>query len=301
MKSTLLFTTFLFTFLAPAAFAKSELELLRQRCAEQERQIRLLEEENLKLRLAGERYRPTTSTAATPAPAATAPASTTTSAASTYTIKPGDSVERIARRHNTTAATLIRLNNIKDPLKIQPGQTLKLPAAPAASTVAATPKATATPAPTPAAKAPTSGSHVVASGETFYSIGKKYGISVNQLTAANPGIKPSALRPGQRLQLGTPATGPAPTRPAPLLASGPPQTVSTAKPPAAPLPSVPEPQKTAAKPEVRLIKIQSPTTYGEFARIHGNSVERLNELNNLELGGDTVLAVGSELYASVQP
>jgi LysM repeat protein len=221
----------------------------------------------------------------------------TTSAAGTYTIKSGDSVERIARRHNTTAATLIRLNNIKDPAKIQPGQTLKLPA----PAVATTSKPT-TPAPTTAAKAPTSGSHLVAQGETFYSIGKKYGISVNQLTAANPGINPAALRPGQRLQLGA-ATHPAATAtpPAPMLASGPPRTVSTAKPPATALPPVPETQKTATQPEVRLVKINSPTTYGEFARTHGNSVGRLNELNNLELGGDTVLAIGSELYVSTQP
>jgi hypothetical protein len=42
-------------------------------------------------------------------------------------------------------------------------------------------------------------------------------------------------------------------------------------------------------------------TYGEFAAKHGTQIERLNELNGLDLNQNTVLAKGSELYVSAQP
>jgi LysM repeat protein len=60
----------------------------------------------------------------TPAPT---PA-TDSKTAKTYTVKKGDSPMKIAREHNCTYEELMKLNGIKDPKKIQPGQTLKLPA-----------------------------------------------------------------------------------------------------------------------------------------------------------------------------
>lgn len=306
MKFTLLFTTFLLCHVTPTAFAKSELELLRQRCAEQERQIRLLEEENLKLRLLGERYRPATATTTNNAPV-TPSGRPPSSEPATYTIQSGDSLERIARRHNTTTAALVRLNQIKDPLKIQPGQTIKLPAttvAPATATVSS---------PAPAARS--TATHTVAPGETLYSIGKKHGLSVNHLIAANPGVNPNTLRPGQRLQLGATATvaapkasTPAPESGASQLSSAPAMPVSNTQPAAAqskpaapPLPPVPNPNPPAEASGSRLVKIHNVTTYGEFASAHGTNVERLNELNDLDLTRSTVLAIGSELYAPAQP
>lgn len=46
--------------------------------------------------------------------------------AAIHTVKPGDSLSKIARLHNTKVAALMRLNKIKDPGKIQAGQKLKL-------------------------------------------------------------------------------------------------------------------------------------------------------------------------------
>jgi LysM repeat protein len=319
MKFTVLFMTFLLIHVSPTAFAKSELELLRQRCAEQERQIRLLEEENLKLRLLGERYRPATATTTNNAPATPSVPSSSPGSA-TYTIKSGDSLERIARRHNTTVAALVRLNSIKDPLKIQPGQTLKLPEVTRTTSVASVsaPAPSAPVAPPPSAKPAATGTHTVSKGETLYGIGKKHGLSVNHLLAANPGVNPNTLRPGQRLQLGPTATStaaaPKPVAPAPKpgasrLSSTPAVTVSnTQQAPAAtsmaagnPLPPVPNPTQPAEASGSRLVKIHHVTTYGEFASAHGTNVERLNELNDLDLTRSTVLAIGSELYAPAQP
>jgi LysM repeat protein len=321
MKFSILFTTFLLTYVTPTAFGKSELELLRQRCAEQERQIRLLEEENLKLRLLGERYRPATATTTNNAPATPSLRPSSPGPAS-YTIRPGDSLERIARRHNTTAAVLVRLNQIQDPLKIQPGQTLKLPEATQAPATVSSPApaaaaaASAASAPTTVARPAATGTHTVAPGETLYSIGKKHGVSVNHLLAANPGVNPNTLRPGQRLQLGSTATAatskpatPAPKPAASQLSStaavpvsnAQPAASAQAKPAAPPLPPVPNPTPPAEASGSRLMKIHHVTTYGEFASAHGTNVERLNELNDLDLTRSTVLAIGSELYAPAQP
>jgi hypothetical protein len=42
-------------------------------------------------------------------------------------------------------------------------------------------------------------------------------------------------------------------------------------------------------------------TFGEFAAQHGTDIDRLNELNGLDLSSATVLAQGSELYVPGQP
>ena len=46
---------------------------------------------------------------------------------SSYTVKKGDALVKIARDKGVSYDELIKLNNIKDPRKIQEGQVLKLP------------------------------------------------------------------------------------------------------------------------------------------------------------------------------
>ncbi len=79
----------------------------------------------------------------------------------TYTVKPGDSLAKIARDHGTTLSTLALANDIKSPYRVEVGQVLVIPvsapssppsqpsAAPAAPAPAAAP-----PAPVPAPAAP---------------------------------------------------------------------------------------------------------------------------------------------------
>jgi murein DD-endopeptidase MepM/ murein hydrolase activator NlpD len=86
--------------------------------------------------------RPAVATAA-PAPA---PASTAASPANwdgSYTLKPGDSLYAVARRHSVPLAELQRVNNISEPLKLRPGTTLKVPAGGSPTGVAASPSPTA--------------------------------------------------------------------------------------------------------------------------------------------------------------
>ena len=45
--------------------------------------------------------------------------------ASTYTVKPGDTRTKIVKRFKLNYNTLLKINNIKDPNKLVPGQVLK--------------------------------------------------------------------------------------------------------------------------------------------------------------------------------
>lgn len=137
------------------------------------------------------------------APAATAPASaepkplpttSITHASSTYTVKAGDTLNGVARRHNTTAAAIASANGISPTAMLKIGQQLRLPtagkavaAAPAAKPQPAKPLAKTT---APAGKA---GRHTVQPGETLYAIARKHKVSpaalmqVNKLTPQTAG------------------------------------------------------------------------------------------------------------------
>jgi LysM repeat protein len=66
--------------------------------------------------------------AATPSPSSkTVPPSRDKKPSNTYIVQSGDSVLKIARQHGCSYEELVKLNNIKDPKKIIPGQVLKLP------------------------------------------------------------------------------------------------------------------------------------------------------------------------------
>ncbi len=100
------------------------------------------------------------------------------------------------------------------------------------------------------------GSHLVQSGDTAWNISQRYGISVDQLAAANGGS--TNIRLGQRLAIpGAPGSHPNAAQPAESgvqLASLNPREVPVATPPA-PMPQVPaaaavEPQNTATETQV---------------------------------------------------
>lgn len=263
----------------PVAVA-DDVASLRALCKEQERQIQLLEEENalLKAALPRPQRNPGTqliSTSATRPPAASPQAATATVA--TYEVRAGDSLERIARHVGSTPAELAKLNGIKVTTMIHPGQKLKTPQA--SRTAELKTADTAKPKPTSEVA-----SYKVKSGDTFYSIARNHGISANELMSSNPGIKPTALRVGQTLQV---------TRPMEAAASA-----KSAKPEEDVIVTESIPKKG---PNIRPVVIEEPMTYGEFAAKYGSQVDRLNELNSLDLFASTVLARGSELYIPAQP
>ena len=77
---------------------------------------------------------------------ASSPAPTDSSETAIYVVKAGDMLEKIAKRHGTTAKTIMRLNNMKTTM-IKPGQKLKLPAPKTASSAPLATPDSATPPP----------------------------------------------------------------------------------------------------------------------------------------------------------
>jgi LysM repeat protein len=254
LKTTLWLAMLAVGLAAPAARAASDMETLRARCSDLQRQVRHLEAENAKLKAA--KSEPASPDAKTPPPSA----------------------------------------QTKDSVSPGAGKT-----------------------------------HKVQQGETYASISKKYGVSVKSLVAANPAVKPTALRPGQVIHLSA-HEPPTPSKPA-VADTPPPATpkpaVADTPPPATPKPSAPAPPNPpvaasppAAKPPQTAAPADSPSelasspkpgqkshaititkeiTYGEFASQHDTDIKRLNELNGLDLTKATVLAKGSELYVPAKP
>jgi LysM repeat protein len=210
--------------------------------------------------------------------------------AASYTVKPGDNLAKIARRHGCSAQELAKANDLKLSSVIRPGQALKLPAKESTAAVA------------PAAL-PADGSHTIQSGETLSAVSRRYKVSVDSLMAANPGINPKTLKVGQKIRLaGT-------SEPAAVASSTPPPSapVATANetPTAAANPTSPQQpaeQTVSAEPEakIRTVMVENELTFGDFATQHGTEIQRLNELNGLDLTAATVLAKGSELYVPAQ-
>lgn len=270
--------------------AAPELDLLQSRCAEQERQIQQLEEENERLRsMLASAAAKTVTADATKTPVVSAPATGTstpaakekTAAPAQTTVRAGDTLGKIAKRHGTTPETLVKLNGLKNPSLIRPGQKLRLPS-PAPAAAPAENRGTTT----------LHGTHVVKEGDTFYSIARRYGLSTDALQAANPQVKPTALRPGQTLNLEAKAVAGHPR-------------ADAADEPAAKVADAPAAQASvepvANKPRIRSIHLSEETTFGAFAAAHGTSTGKLNALNGLSLNPSTVLAKGSELYVPAQP
>lgn len=251
----------------------TETERLRALCAEQEMQIRQLEEKITQLT-----DTPPSSRHRSSAPVEVREVEAGVQIAN-YTVVSGDSMERIARHHSTTATALAKLNGMEDGAMIHPGQKLKV--------LGKTFEDSAHSVPSVPAKA--FRTHTVTAGDTFYKISMKFGVSVDELIALNAGVSPTTLRIGQKINLER--VDPAVTK-APVTSLAPDSSI--------PVLNTPAPiQKLRALRHP--IRIEKEITYGQFAANYGATSRRLDELNGFELDPSTVLAQGSELYIPAQP
>lgn len=132
------------------------------------------------------------------------PGPTAVAEATTYVVKKGDSLWKIAEEvyGDGTKGKLIADANkdvIKDPDELVAGMKLTIPAAP--------PKAPGTPtAGETGTEQATTGTqkHVVAKGETYWSLAQKYyhdGSQWKRIADANPGVKPDELRAGMTINI----------------------------------------------------------------------------------------------------
>ena len=157
-----------------------------------------------------------------------------------YTVKAGDTLSTIASRYGVSVVRLKRANRLSgDSLRI--GDRLEIPTQ---VTVSEAPKRVAQ-----------SRTHRVRSGESLYTIGKRYGVSVDRIKAAN-GLRRNTIRVGQELVI-------------PARSSG-----------------------SAAASEGKVHRVRSGDTLSEIARRYGTTVSKLRSANGLT---SNRLRIGQEL------
>ena len=120
--------------------------------------------------------------------------------ASTYVVRPGDTLSGIAGRLGVSVGSLAESNRITDPNRLFAGQSLTVPGSGAA------------PAPSSRGRV-----HVVGPGETLTGIAARYATSITALVQVNAIRDPNRVRIGTRLRI--PSAPPATGVPARLLAS----------------------------------------------------------------------------------
>ena len=232
----------------------------------------------------------------------------------------GDSPASIAARLGLNAGELASHNALQPDAELVPGSVLALPRrvpgqiATAATTTgtgtgqvsdpfasdaaaATTPATSDTPAVQPAAAQPRE--HVVAAGETAWSISRRYGITVNDLASWNGLPENMALRVGQRLMIPQPGQGANPQNDA----SAPGQGSPTPRPPSAaqPLPEqdttpAAAPADRAAAPDLGATR-SAASGGGQFQMPVSGSIIRLYEKGRNE-GIDIAAPAGAQVSAA---
>ncbi len=188
-----------------------------------------------------ERERPRASSRRTEPPAASSTANlkgraggevvTVKTPGRSYKVRRGDTLTEVAQRLDSSISELARLNHIRKPYRLHPGQTIRGPGG--------------------SAKA-----YVVVSGDSLEAIAARFSVSVEQLRAANGLRRGATVAPGRRLKLPSgyrdqgpisvaPAAPPARPRvspePSPPPSQTPPPPRSSAPTPG--LPSAPQPYR----------------------------------------------------------
>lgn len=121
---------------------------------------------------------------------------TSTAASSTYVVRAGDSLSKIAARNGTTVAALRELNGLRSDV-IQVGQTIQIPGGSSSATGPA-PSYDVAPL-TPPGGGAEQVTFVVQRGDTLGEIARKFDVTVSELMAANNITDPRRIRVGQKL------------------------------------------------------------------------------------------------------
>lgn len=127
-----------------------------------------------------------------PAPAASAKAAA--AAGTTYRVKKGDSLERIAKSLDTTAEALVAANPGLTDKNLKAGATIAVPSE-AAKAAQATWGRPAAPPAGPMTE------YTVKEGDILSKVANSHGARTRDVIAANPGLNPDNLRPGTVLKI----------------------------------------------------------------------------------------------------
>lgn len=105
-----------------------------------------------------------------------------------YTIRPGDTLFLLAQRFGTTVAAITAVNPGINPNALQIGQVICIPGL--------------TPGP-PVPACPNGFLYTIQPGDTFFVLASRFGVSVQAIIAANPGVDPNRLVVGQQVCIPT--------------------------------------------------------------------------------------------------
>ncbi|QEA59288.1 LysM peptidoglycan-binding domain-containing protein [Leuconostoc koreense] len=145
----------------------------------------------------------TASSSSTTTQSSTSESSTTTTSSSngSYTVKPGDTLNKIAAANGTTVANLVAANKISNANLITVGQTLTLSASTTTQSSTTTTQTTTTQTTSNDTAAGSNGSYIVKSGDTLNKIAAANGTTVANLVAANNISNVNLITVGQTLKL----------------------------------------------------------------------------------------------------
>lgn len=131
-----------------------------------------------------------------PASFSGAGAVTTAKAASSYTVKAGDTLSHIAVRHDLSLSALLKANGLSASTIIHPGQKLTLPGSAPSSSTSGQSANSGTAAQT----------YTVKAGDTLSHVAVRHDLSLSSLLTANGLSASSIIYPGQKLMLSGGAT-----------------------------------------------------------------------------------------------
>ncbi|MFT9123255.1 MAG: LysM peptidoglycan-binding domain-containing protein [Leuconostoc mesenteroides] len=145
----------------------------------------------------------TASSSSTTTQSSSSESSTTTTSSSngSYTVKSGDTLNKIAAANGTTVANLVATNNISNANLITVGQTLKLSASSTSSSTTTQSSTTTTQTTSNNTATASNGSYTVKSGDTLNKIAAANGTTVANLVAANNISNANVITVGQTLKL----------------------------------------------------------------------------------------------------
>lgn len=113
-----------------------------------------------------------------------------------YVVQRGDNLSSIASRYGSSVGAIVQANGLASTV-IRPGQTLLIPAGSGSGSVSSGSRVSGS---STGASTPASGSYVVQSGESLWSIASRYGVSLSALRALN-GLSGDVILPGQTLAI----------------------------------------------------------------------------------------------------
>jgi len=118
-----------------------------------------------------------------------------------HRIANGESLSTIARRYNTSVATLMSLNGIRDAHRIRAGHELRLPGLAAAPADRTTRVASVTPRSPASARTRAAEVYVIRPGDSLWQIARRFNLSQQDLAAWNDLTNTHKIKPGQVLRL----------------------------------------------------------------------------------------------------